>query len=160
MNGQQTVEFAVDEGTSAVSSRDMIFQAGTTAGTLVVTAEVGGYRDEVTVPVLAEAVRIDKAAARRAGQMLEVQVSGFDNTRTISEIAFTFFDRSGQQLPNGVIAVPATAEFTRWWETSELGGAFSSKAVFPVAGDTTLIGAVTVEIVNQMGKTKTDRLLF
>jgi hypothetical protein len=136
------------------------FQAGTTAGTIVFTVEAGGFRDEATVGIGPETVKVDKAtAARRAGG-IDVQLAGFDNTRSVSDMSFTFYSPAGQPLFGMPIRVPVTRDFDRWWLESKLGGIFGFKASFPVSGDLSQIGSVDVEIVNSLGTSRTQRITF
>jgi hypothetical protein len=136
------------------------FQTGTTAGTILFTVEAGGFTDQVVVGIGPEGIRIDKASGTRRAGSLEVQISGFDNTRTVSNMDFTFYSTQGQPLPGMPIRVPVARDFERWWQESKLGGIVGFRASFPVTGDATQIGSVEVEIINSVGTSSTQRLSF
>ena len=91
---------------------------------------------------------------------VDVQFSGFDNTRSVSDVSFTFLSKSGQPLPGMPVKLPVTREFGNWWQASNLGGVFLFRASFPVTGDATQIGAVEVAISNTSGKTDLQRMSF
>jgi hypothetical protein len=163
LTGSREVAFQIapeDTVVSFAGQTTLGFQAGTTAGTLVFTLEAGGFTDQVVVGIGAEGARIDKASAVRRTGNLDVQISAFDNTRTVSDMNFTFYTTAGQPLAGMPIRVPVSRDFERWWQESKLGGIFGFRASFPVTGDATQIGSVEVEIINSVGASRTQRLNF
>ena len=159
--GRRTLEFQIREGQTAAGWEDgYVFQAGTTAGTIEFTVEAGGFTERASVVVAPEPVKIDKSTALRTTSGIDVQFSGFDNTRTLSDVGFTFYSKSGQPLPEMPVKLPVTQEFERWWQDSRLGGIFQLRASFPVSGDASQIGAVEISIVNASGKTDIQRMTF
>ena len=160
-SGGRSVDIRVQEGQSmAGSEAGYWFQAGTTAGTIVFKVEVGGYTETLTVAVAPEPVRIDKASAVRTPTGIDVQFSGFDNTRSVSDVSLTFLSKSGQPLSGMPVKLPVTREFGNWWQASNLGGTFLFRASFPVSGDASQIAAVEVAIANASGKTDLQRMSF
>jgi hypothetical protein len=162
-SGGRTVDFEIAEGDTAVhfGNQDALtFQAGTTAGTIVFTVEAGGFTERGTVVVSPEAVRLDKASAVRGASSIDVRLTGFDNTRSVSAMNFTFYAKNGQPLAGMPVRVQVVADFGRWWAESKLGGAFGFNASFPVAGDSSQIGSVDVELENSSGSARTERLTF
>ena len=97
------------------------FQTGTTAGDLVITAELGGYSDQATIGIAPAAVHVDSGSALRGASTLVVEMSGFDNTRTVSQMVFTFYDGGGAPLPAAPIRVDVSADFRHWFEQSTAG---------------------------------------
>ena len=157
----RSVEFQVVEGQMSAGAEDgFTFQAGTTAGTIVFTAEAGGFTEQAVVVVAPEAVRIDKSAAARTSAGVDVQFSGFDNTRTISDVSFTFYTKSGQPLPGMPVKLPAGSAFERWWQESKLGGVFLFRASFPITGNASEITGVAAAVVNASGRTEIQRMSF
>lgn len=162
-NSSRTISFRVTEGATDALFGDgaqAVFQTGTTAGTLTFVAEVGGYKEQITATVSPGAVQIDSAQANRSGSMLEVTVAGYDNTRTASNMSFTFFNTAGQAIGAGAISVDAAADFRKFFDTSKLGGTFFVKAAFPVAGNINDVAGVEVQMKNSSGTTSTQRLKF
>lgn len=163
LNGSRVYDFQITENDVAVSfggQPALTFQAGTTTGTIVFTVEAGGFTDQAVVGIGAAPVQIEKASAVRRTGALDVQITGFDNTRTVSDMSFTFYSAAGQPLAGMPVRVPVARDFERWWQDSKLGGIFSFRASFPVAGDSSQIGSVEVEIVNSSGTSRTQRLIF
>jgi hypothetical protein len=98
-------------------------------------------------------------AVRRAGA-LDVAFSGFDNTYSASQLAFTFYDLKGKALPQGAINVDATSAFQQYFSATQAGGLFALLATFPVSGNTMQIGAVTAQITNSSGTTTAQQIPF
>jgi hypothetical protein len=162
-SGSRTIPFTVSEGDSAAkfgNAFEAVFQTGTTAGTIVLTAETGGYTEQARVTIAGAPVRLDSVRAARNGSMLEVIANGFDNTQAGSTLSFVFYDGSGRPLTPEPLRADAGADFRRYFESATLGGAFSLRAVFPVAGDTSQISAVEVEMANPAGTTRSERIRF
>ena len=96
----------------------------------------------------------------RSAAGVEVQVTGFDNTRTAGPLTFTFFDAAGNAIAPGAINADATASFASYFQSSGLGGVFLLTAVFPVTGDPSQVGAFQVQIANSAGTAQTARTAF
>jgi hypothetical protein len=142
--------------------KDPVFQSGTTAGEILFTLAIGGHKITYTMPIAPAAVTIDTALAGRRTQDLDVTITGFDNTRTISQAAFTFFDTSGRPIGPGAILADVRREFERFFAASsrENGGIFTMRASFPVQGPVSQIAGVEVELTNSSGSSRTQRLMF
>jgi hypothetical protein len=137
--------------------QDVWFQTGTTAGRVVFTAQLGEHRQQATLTMNPQPVAIASLEATRRNGSIEVSLTGFDNTRSASQIAFTFFDPAGQILAPGRISIDATGEFRRFFESSTLGGTFALRAAFPVIGEASTVAALAVELTNSAGVTRSER---
>lgn len=157
LRGERATTFSVQEGTDTPVS-ELTFQTGTTAGTIVFTAEVGGWSVNTSVVIAPERIRIDKTRAVRNGSMLEIEITGYDNTHAPGQLSFTFYTSKGSVVQPGAITVDSSSEFRKYFEKSTFGGAFTLKAVFPVAGQITDIGSVEVELANASGATRSDKV--
>ncbi len=133
-------------------------QTGSTAGTIVVSVELGGVTDRKLIVIPPEPVTITASQATRTASSLEVRVSGLDNTRTAGAIVYTFFDAAG--LPLATIATDNSADFKTFFAASDAGGAFALRAVFPVTGDASKITAFEAELKNAAGSASTGRVKF
>jgi hypothetical protein len=149
--------FSVAEGTT-IPLPELTFQTGTTAGTIVFIAEVGGWTASATVEIAPERVRIDKTRAVKNGSMLEIEITGFDNTRTVDGLAFTFYTSKGDAVQPGAIRVNTAADFRRHFEGSTAGGVFTLKAVFPVAGAIADIASAEVQLTNSSGNAQSGKI--
>jgi len=159
----RVVTFTVEEGAERArfaGGTETDFQTGTTAGAIVFTAQLGAESDQVSAPVAPAPVAIDSVRVSRGGGELEVRLVGFDNTRSISQLTFAFFDPGGRPVGSGPVRVEVASEFRRYFESAGLGGVFALKAVFPVTGKTADIAAVEVELANSAGPTRLERIRF
>jgi hypothetical protein len=158
--GGRAISFTVAVGDAQARFADGLtapFQTGTTAGALVFTVQVGGSTDQQTIAIPPAAVGVTAAQAARQTGSIEVRITGFDNTRGATALAFTFFDAAGNTLAPGAIQADASAAFATYFQGSATGGAFLLTAVFPVAGDASRVAAFEARIANSAGATVTAR---
>ncbi len=164
VNGKgRSIPFTVREGeTSARFGAEdaAVFQTGTTAGTLVFTARLGAHTVRHSVQIPAAPVVIDSAAGRRTARELEIEIRGFDNSRSVSQTTFNFYDTQGRLLPGQPIRADVAAAFRSYFESSTVGGMFALTARFPVSGDASLVGAVEVEFTSAPGPSAKRRIPF
>jgi hypothetical protein len=156
-SGGRTASFGIAPGDTQAS---VAFQTGTTAGILVFTAQLGGATDQLSLAIPNAPAVVSATQGQRAPSSIQVDVTAFDNTRTLNRLSFTFYDLAGTLLPSGSIQSDAAAEFARYFAGSDLGGAFVLRAVFPVTGDTSRIAACDVTLTNSAGSTKAPRISF
>jgi hypothetical protein len=140
--------------------KETLLQTGTTAGTLRLTAEMGGFRTEATVRIVPAPVTLSTVSARRGVERMELTLTGFDNTRSATEIAFSFYDSAGQPIAPGVLRADAASAFRQYFAGTKTGGSFQLMASFPANTSTTAVAAVEIEIRNSAGTTRTDRTSF
>jgi hypothetical protein len=162
-SGSRFMRFTVDQEAEVAlfnGRSEIEFQTGTTAGAIDFVAQWGDQTARASLTIAPEPVVIDSTRVVRSLASLEVQFTGFDNARSASQLAFTFFDQSGRAVDPGRIALDAAAEFRRYFDSSELGGAFALRAVFPVTGDAAQISAVEIEITSSLGTTQPGRIRF
>ncbi|MBV9780134.1 MAG: choice-of-anchor D domain-containing protein, partial [Acidobacteriaceae bacterium] len=149
--GAQTATF---NGQSAIT-----FQTGTTAGTITFTV---AFPDKAPLThaftIAPEQVQITESSAVRQSPNLVVTLTGFDNTYSVGNLTFSFYDTSGHPIPPSPLTVNAASDFQQYFfGPSDAGGAFSMQASFPVLnGDPTQVGSVTVVLANSAGSTSTS----
>jgi hypothetical protein len=150
----RTVQFGVQKGNDLAmfgNRADIEFQTGTTAGTLVITAVLGTHTEQATLQLAPMPVVLDSVRGARTASAVELALGGFDNTRSAGQLIFTFRDPGGRALGSGAIRADAAAAFQKHFETSNAGGLFSLRAVFPVSGAVAQIDSVDVEMPNSAG---------
>ncbi len=155
--GGQNVSFPVSPGDTQAS---FPFQTGTTAGTLSFTVTLGANSDRKTIAIAPDAVNLTASQGVRSAGTVEVRLTGFDNTRSVSRLTYTFFDTSGNAIAPGALPVDSSADFARFFQSSDAGGNFQLRAVFPVTGDSSKIAAFEAQIVNSAGTAGTSRVTF
>jgi hypothetical protein len=149
--GSRLASFEVTEGTT-IPLPELTFQTGTTAGTIVFVAEVGGWTVTSSVEIPPQRVHIEKSRLVKNGSMLEVEITGFDNTRTVDALVFSFFSPAGVMVQPGFLRVGAAGDFQKHFAGSAAGGSFTLKAVFPVAGIIAEIASAEVSLTNAAGE--------
>ncbi|MEO8661140.1 MAG: hypothetical protein ABI693_21905, partial [Bryobacteraceae bacterium] len=157
--GGRSVPVTAKQGQMAATA-DAEFQAGTTAGVITFTVTLGGWRDTFTVPVPAETVSLTGAKAQRSADHVQIDLTSFDNTRSISKLVFTFYLNGGKAHPNGPVTVDAGPDFARYFGSSRLGGSFALRVTFPITGDAGALSGVEMGATNNAGTTTTQRLVF
>ena len=147
--GGRSANFSIATGdTQAV----LAFQTGTTAGTINFAVQLGQAADQASVTsvtIAAAPVGISKTQGTHLSGAIEIRVTGFDNTRTLGALAFTFYDGLGKTLAS--IPIDSSADFTRFFGASGLGGQFLLLAVFPVSGDGSQVASCDVSLTNATG---------
>ena len=173
-DGTDTATFTVAEGAAIgqfAGGPSIAFQTGTTAGTVVFTVTLGSNTAQASVTIPAAAVGIQAAVAVRnvacapsvlycTATNVQLQINGWDNTRTTSQLVFSFFDSAGNAIAPGNITVAAATAFEQYFAGSDMGGVFGLNALFPVNGDSDEVVTALVQIVNQVGTVQTDQITF
>ncbi len=134
------------------------FQTGTTAGSIIFRAVLDPdteqeRKDELTCPIATALVWVDSVRMTSGTGALTVAITGFDNTRSTTQVRFTFKDRGGRNLGSGPISADVAAAFQDYFRNPEKGGMFVLRAQFPVTGDPGQIGSVQVGMTNNIGAT-------
>jgi Abnormal spindle-like microcephaly-assoc'd, ASPM-SPD-2-Hydin len=145
-NGARTTAFAVAPGDIQAI---LPFQTGTTAGTLTFSVQLGQSTAQQSTTIAAAPAAVSSSQALRATGSIEIRVTGFDNTRTLGPLTFTFVDGAGKSLAS--LRSDATADFANYFAASDLGGVFFLRAVFPVTGDASQVTACDVTLGNAIG---------
>ncbi len=150
-NGAQVATY---NGQSALT-----FQTGTTAGTIKFTVQ---FPNQAAVTqsytISPSQVQITSGQAVRQSPNLVVTLTGFDNSYSAGQLSFIFYDTSGKVLTPNAISVDATSSFHQYFfGTTQVGGAFSVQASFPVSGDVTQVGSVAVTLGNSVGQTSSTQ---
>ena len=109
----------------------MAFQTGTTAGTLTFTLTFPNATQQATLVIPPAPINLDSVTAVSLFGSINVAFSGFDNTYTASQLAFTFYDITGKELPQGAIDVDATSAFQQYFSTTQAGGTSKCWRSFP-----------------------------
>ncbi len=158
-NGRQlSVNLAVGAQTATYNGQSAIaFQTGTTAGTLTFKLDfvnTPSYTQDFLITPAT--IHVTSATAVRQSPNLVVTINGYDNTYSAGQLSFTFYDVSGKLI--APVAVNAATSFQQYFFTNNsAGGAFALQASFPVQGDVTQVGSVSVGLTNSQGQTNTTQ---
>ena len=163
-NSSQTVGFSVNQGDTSGhfdSSTSTTFQTGTTAGIITLTVTLGAFTEISTVNIPDAPINIDSTQALYTSGGLDLELTGFDNTRTASKMSFTFRDANGAVLGGGPITSDQSVGFGQFFTTSDEGGMFALHAFFPVtAGNASLVASIEVQMANSAGTSSTAKAYF
>ena len=155
--GGRSVKFAIAQGDTQAL---LPFQTGTTAGVISFTAQVGGWIDQKSVSIAAVPPGVSTIQAARTAAGLEIRITGFDNTRSLGSLAFTFYDATGNPIAPGTIRADAAKDFASYFADSGLGGIFQLRAVFPVNGNASGVASCEATLSNSAGTATTQRTFF
>jgi hypothetical protein len=150
-------QFTVPAGASTAlfGAADYVtLTTGTTAGTINL-----GLALQYALPVSPQSYVINPAppvvlksskVATAGSTVLTIQ--GYDNTRSITSLSFTFHTGSGAVVSPGAISLDVTKDFAGYFQANpQIGGSFVLTATFPVSGDISQIASVTTVIKNNAG---------
>jgi len=137
-----------------------LFQTGTTAGTITFAGLIGNTTATQSVTVSPAQVSISAVQVERTSGGLTLQLTGYDNTQSVSVLIFTFFDAAGNTIPPGGLTADSRTAFQSYYSASDLGGLFRLNSQFPVTGDTSAIHSVEVQLTNSAGTAKSTRTSF
>lgn len=147
----RTVPLQFAEGASEV---ELTFQTGTTAGVAAVQAVIGTANAEVRFTLPARPLKL---TAARANALPEVVLTGYDNTRSVTKVAFTWFLKSGETAAPGRMEADVAGQFHEYFDQNP-GGTFQLRARFPISGTASELAGVEVEITSAQGVIQTGRL--
>jgi len=133
----------------------LTFQTGTTAGTLTFTLTFPNkapYSQSFTITPAQ--VQVTSMNAVRQDPNLVITMTGYDNTYSLGQLGFLFYDTSGKAMTANPLNVDAASAFKQLFFTNnQAGGAFSLRASFPVTGKVADIGSVAFTLTNSAGTT-------
>jgi hypothetical protein len=154
--GSRSIDFQVIEGISDAEfgpAAAIPFQTGTTAGTIILTAESGGITETLHLEIPPQPPGIDSVVLTRKDTGIQVQVSGYDNTRSISQATFTFLQKDGSLIPPGSIRQDVSPFFSSYFGGSTQEGGFQMNATFPVTGGAaSAVDSVKLVLTNSAGQ--------
>jgi hypothetical protein len=147
--GQNAAQFVIDSSGDTAAS--LTFQTGSTAGTVLFTVALGGDSTQASFPIAPAPVWMDTILLNTGPGAITLDVSGWDNTRSASQVSFTFLDSGGNILGGGPISADVSSDFEEYFQNPPLGGEFELRAAFVVTGDTSQVNSVTVQFTNSAG---------
>ena len=167
----RAVSFSVAQGGTAIQLNGQsgaTFSTGTTAGTITLTVNAGAIgvsgSATTTATIASAPVAISASSASNLTSALVVSLTGFDNSYSLGAMTFTFFDRSGKPLGSPIQA-DFSQQFQLFYENQAPGGvtagsAFLVAVSFPITGNASTVGSVSVQLNNTAGATTLGSLNF
>ncbi|HLY20309.1 MAG TPA: putative Ig domain-containing protein, partial [Bryobacteraceae bacterium] len=149
---------------ASTTAQQFSLQTGTVAGTITLTVtswQVSGV--SVTPPAaLTQSIQIAKAVpvisavtATATPSGFQVVITGYSNTREVSQANLQFTAAAGQNLTTTSLTVPLTSAAATWFSGSasdQFGSQFILTLPFTVSnGAASAISSVSVQLVNSQG---------
>lgn len=183
-DGTFSAAFTVAQGASAgqfSGEPSVAFHTGTTAGTLTFTVTLGANQAQASVTIPPALIGVDAAVAARdvacdpalvycTTTNIQLQINGWDNTRSTSQLVFSFFNSSGSEIAPGNITATelyfngaelgTAAAFQQYFAASGMGGVFGLTVFFPVTGDADQVTTAVVQLTNSAGTATTSKITF
>jgi len=162
-SSSRTIAFQIRAGDTKAQFNGQpyaILQTGTIAGTLRLTAAIAGQQQQLLLPIASAVPYLSNATTGHTDSSVSVQITGYDNTRSLTALTFTFYDVTGSVMPGGTIVVDAASSFQQYFTTTTAGGLFQLQAVFPVSGTVSGIGSVAVGLTSNAGTKRTEQIRF
>ena len=159
--GGRTAQVTIPAGTTV--SPDVPFSTGTVAGTITLTLSIQAGEQDVTpepapttvIQLPAAAPVITSVTATRTASGLEVDVTGFSNTREMTSAAFTFQASAGTNLQTSQVTISTAGElFATWFSdptSQQHGRRFTYAQQFTISGNLTGITGVSATLTNGQG---------
>ncbi len=159
--GGRTVQITIPAGTTV--SPNVTFSTGTVAGTITLALSFQAGGQNVTpAPAPTSVVQIPAAApvitsvtATRSSSGIEVDVTGFSNTRDMTSAAFTFQASSGTNLQSSQVTISTAGQlFGTWFSdptSTQYGSRFTFAQQFTISGNLTGITGVSATLTNKQG---------
>jgi hypothetical protein len=167
--GGRTAAFTIPAGTTAAvfSNATLALSTGTVAGKITLTLSLQASGQDVTpqpaptrvVTLPAQApVITTNVTAKRTGSGLEVDITGFSNSRDMTSAAFQFQAAAGTNLQTSQVTIPVDQIFATWYNdaaSQPFGSGFLYAQQFTITGNAAGITGVTVTLTNKQGTSST-----
>ena len=162
-NGRRTVDFNIPAGSNLATFTipALALQTGTVAGTITLTASLSAMGQPI-LPVPVRTIRINpmppvisRVSIARTATGFDVTVTGFANTRDISQATFRFTPAAGVTLQTTEVTLPVDALFSRWYQDPAsliYGSQFLFTQPFTIGGDAGSIASVSVTLASSAGR--------
>ena len=161
--GGRNATFTVPAGqTEAVFPAAVSLGTGTVAGTITLTLHFEADGQDVTphpaptqvITIEPQAPVITKVTVSSTSGGIEVDVTGFSNTREMVSATFTFQAASGTTLQGGTQTITAGPIFATWYgdtTSDQFGSQFTFAQPFNLSGSANGVASVSVTLTNTVG---------
>src|SRR5262249_39886405 len=160
----RSVTFTIPFGqtTAVFPAASLSLGTGTVAGTITLTLHFEADGEDVTpqpapkqvITIAAQAPVISKVTASTTSGGMEVDVTGFSNTREVGSATFTFQSTSGATLQGSQVTMAVDQIFATWFNdaaSTQYGSQFTFAQPFTIGGSPSGITGVSVTLTNRQG---------
>jgi hypothetical protein len=163
--GGRTVGFTIPAGSTTATfgqESTLAVLTGTDAGTITITPsiQVAGVdatpspAPQLVTQVAKQAPVITSLSIAPVTGGVQVTIAGYSTTRDITTAAFTFNPATGSTLTSSTQSLNLSSTFTAWYASAAstaFGSQFTIAIPFPISGNVSAIGSITVTISNSQG---------
>ena len=139
---------------------ELLFQTGTTAGVIRFTVTFGSASRSAEFVIPPSSPYVEPPLVQRTLSSVVVTLSGFDNSRSLTALSFTWYHKDGSVIGGAPLVSAVGPAFARYFSGYGGGGGFSLRAAFPVSGSPENIAGLVLEATNETGSTRTVRVGF
>jgi hypothetical protein len=162
--GGRTMTFTIPANSTTAPTLQI--QTGTTAGIITLTVKLTAAGIDVTPSNSTTTVTIARSAPViisggvkliRNGSSIEVDITGYSNTRDVTQAVFHFNGSSATAQVPADVTVPLTTIFNAWYQSAASlasGSQFTYAQPFTVTGDPSQIASITVTLTNSVGNSQ------
>jgi len=163
--GGRSVTFTIPAGqtTAVFSAATISLGTGTVSGTITLTLHfsLADGQDVTPQPAPTQVITIGpqapvitKVTVSSTSGGIEVDVTGFSNTREMVSATFTFQAASGTTLQGSTATITVDQIFTTWYNgtsSTQYGSQFTFAQPFTISGSASGIASVSVTLTNKQG---------
>jgi hypothetical protein len=166
--GGRTIPFRIPAGSTRAEfgpgRNQMVFQAGTVAGTIKLSAafSVGAQVDVTPAPAPASTLTLAAAAPQirslqtgaRTANSLELLITGYSTSRSVTELRFGLTGAPGVTLKTPSLTASVDGAFRAWYDSAAsrpFGSQFTVTVRFDLSGDGNGVQSISVTAVNERG---------
>jgi hypothetical protein len=169
--GGRTVDFRIPaDSTEAIfgeSAKQVLFQAGTVAGQITLSAAFSyGSVNLTPQPAPVKQIAVPRGepvlrtvqATQKSATALELVISGYATPRSVQRLNLQLTAASGRQLSTTNLTADVESAFGAWYANSAsatFGSQFTASLTLSVSGDVSAIQSVSVSAANQNGTSNT-----
>lgn len=132
------------------------FSATFTVGAVDITPAVTPTRTTVIPqgPPQLRSVRVNTTTTTATSSTIQLLISGYSTTRTVSQLAFQFTGAPGTNLTTGTLTSDVSSAFTSWYAnpgSKVFGSQFTVTIALTVSGDPNALQSLSVTASNAQG---------
>jgi 23S rRNA A1618 N6-methylase RlmF len=160
--GGRTLTFTVPAGST--TTPQVAFQTGTVAGTITLTLTLTAGGADVTpagltpitlvIAPAAPTIKLVTLTKDSEGKIITVAITGFSNTREMTQAEFVFTGTDASHLRSSKVDVEVTTSFTPWYsnpDSDAFGSQFTYTQNFKLSRPDAGVTGVSVTLANSVG---------
>jgi hypothetical protein len=169
--GARTLPFTIPANTTQAVftqlGKSAAFQTGTLSGAVTFSATFTAGAVDITPTALPvkttvipqgppqlRSVRVNGTASTAGSSTIQLLISGYSTTRTVSQLAFQFAGATGTNVTTSALTSDVSSAFTSWYAnpgSKVFGSQFTVTIALTVTGDPNALQSISVTASNSQG---------